>query len=75
VVFIQGDGTPTSEPHPFLAGWDIRPFTGELVRTTFSGMEPVGRYRWLAVFTEPGTQTLIDTIAQAPFLFSPAGQG
>jgi hypothetical protein len=35
----------------------------------------VGRYRWLAVFTEPGTQTLIDTIAQAPFLFSPAGQG
>jgi lactonase family protein with 7-bladed beta-propeller len=76
VVFLQADGTPTAEPRPFMANWDVSvPFTRELVSLTFNGTEPVGRYRWLAVFTEPGTTTLLGTIAQAPFIFSPAGQG
>jgi 6-phosphogluconolactonase (cycloisomerase 2 family) len=74
-VFIQNDGSDTSDPPPFIANADFKPYRGELLRLTFGDTAPVGRYRWLAYFTEPGTQTPIETIAQAPFLFSPAGQG
>jgi hypothetical protein len=37
----------------------------------FTGGEPVGDYRWLAVFTEPGTRTITEPVAQVPFAFSP----
>jgi hypothetical protein len=37
----------------------------------FAGGESVGDYRWLAVFTEPWTGTIIEPVAQVPFAFSP----
>jgi 6-phosphogluconolactonase len=71
VVFVRADGTFGAEPEPYIASWEVVPFQGELVRLTVSSTAPIGRYRWLALFTEPGTETLIGTIAQAPFLVSP----
>jgi 6-phosphogluconolactonase (cycloisomerase 2 family) len=71
VVFVRADGTFASEPQPYIANWEVVPFHGELVRSTVGHTAPVGHYRWLALFTDPGTETLIGTIAQAPFLVSP----
>jgi hypothetical protein len=71
VVFVRADGTFAAEPEPYIANWEVVPFQGELVRLTIGSTAPIGRYRWLALFTELGTETLIGTIAQAPFLVSP----
>jgi hypothetical protein len=48
---------------------------GEPFRYMLTGGEPVGAYRWLAVFTEPGTGTIIEPVARVPFAFSPKRLG
>jgi hypothetical protein len=60
--FLQADGGLTLE---------VRPLVGEPFRYMFTGGEPVGDYRWLVVFTEPGTGTITEPVAQVPFAFSP----
>ncbi|MGH8071575.1 MAG: GDSL-type esterase/lipase family protein [Candidatus Entotheonellia bacterium] len=69
--FLPADGSLTPEVRPLFASWAVAPFRGEVFRDTFSGGELPGNYVWLAVFTEPGTGTIVGTIAQAPFTFSP----
>jgi len=69
--FLQAGGGLTPEVRPLVASWTVAPFMGEPFRYAFSGGEPVGDYRWLAVFTEPGTGTIIEPVAQVPFAFSP----
>jgi hypothetical protein len=69
--FLQADGGLTPEVRPLVASWTVASFLGEPFRYMFTGGEPVGDYRWLAVFTEPGTGTIIEPVAQVPFAFSP----
>jgi hypothetical protein len=69
--FLQGDGGLAPEVRPLVGSWTVAPFMGEPFRYAFSGGEPVGDYRWLAVFAEPGTGTIIEPVAQVPFAFSP----
>jgi Lactonase, 7-bladed beta-propeller len=69
--FLQADGGLTPEVRPLVASWTVASFLGEPFRYMFTGGEPVGDYRWLAVFTEPWTGTIIEPVAQVPFAFSP----
>jgi lysophospholipase L1-like esterase len=71
VWFLHADGSFTSEVQPYVGQWPVSPFRAELFHYTFTGSEPPGHYRWLAVFTEPGTGTMVGVIAQAPWTFSP----
>jgi hypothetical protein len=71
VWFLRADGSFTSEVQPYVGQWPVIPFRAELFHYTFTGSEPPGNYRWLAVFTEPGTGTMVGVIAQAPLAFSP----
>jgi hypothetical protein len=61
----------TVDLRPVLTSWPVVPFSGEVFRYTFIGMEPAGSYAWLAAFTEPGTLNIIGSIVQAPFSFGP----
>lgn len=56
---------------PIARGISPFAFSGELLRYTFSGSEPVGDYAWLAGLTTPGTLTVIGIIAQQSFTFGP----
>jgi hypothetical protein len=69
--FLQEDGSLTPELRPLLSTWPAMPFRAELFHYTFTGVELPGSYLWLAAFTEPGTGTIVGTIAQAPFTFTP----
>jgi lysophospholipase L1-like esterase len=69
--FLQADGSLRPEVRPLVSGWTVAPFGGEIFRYTLTGEESPGSYRWLAGFTEPGTGTIVGSIAQAPFTFNP----
>jgi lysophospholipase L1-like esterase len=69
--FLHADASLTPEIQPYLRQWPVAPFRAELFRATLTGAEPPGHYRWLAVFTEPGTGSMVGAMAQAPFTFSP----
>jgi lysophospholipase L1-like esterase len=69
--FLNADGSLTPEPQPYLRQWPVVPFRAELFRYTFMGAETPGNYRWLAVFTEPGTGAMVGTIAQTLFTVMP----
>ena len=69
--FLHGDGSFTSEAQPYLSQWPVAPFRAELLRYTFTGAEPSGNYLWLTAFIEPGTGTIVGSMAQAPFTFNP----
>jgi lysophospholipase L1-like esterase len=69
--FLQADGSIAPEAWPLVSGWTVAPFRGEVFRHTLSGQELPGNYVWLAAFTEPGTGSIVGTVAQAPFLISP----
>src|SRR5262245_45854244 len=69
--FLQGDGSLTPTVQPLLHNGPVAALRRDLFRYTFGGGEPVGRYTWLAAFTEPGTTQVIGLIAQAAFMFSP----
>lgn len=71
LFFMQADGSFTPEIRPVVRNWTVAPFNAVIFRYTFNGQEPVGPYRWLAAFTEPGTFTIVGEIAQAPFTFAP----
>jgi len=71
LLFLQGDGSLTTDLRPIVSNWTVAAFSGEVFRYTFSGGEPLGSYRWLAAFTEPGTLTFVTPIVEAPFTFSP----
>jgi hypothetical protein len=43
----------------------------EPLRYPLTGAESEGPHRWLAVFTEPGTQTAVGPIAEAPCMITP----
>jgi hypothetical protein len=67
-LFVQEDGTFTVEHRPYVANWSVVPFSGELLRLTFRDTAPVGRYRWLAYCTAPGSETPLERMVQAPFI-------
>jgi lysophospholipase L1-like esterase len=69
--FLREDGSLTPEARPLVSGWNVVPFRGEVFRATLSSEELPGDYVWLAAFTEPGTETIVGTMAQAPFTFNP----
>jgi len=69
--FLQADGRLSPEVEPYLRQWPVAPFRAELFRAPLTGAEPAGPYRWLATFTEPGAQTPVGTIAEAPFMITP----
>jgi lysophospholipase L1-like esterase len=71
IWFLQADGSFTPEMQAYVGQWPVAPFRAELFHYTFTGSEPPGDYRWLAVFTEAGTGTMVGAMAQAPFTFSP----
>lgn len=61
----------TTDIRPAVTTWTVASFSGEIFRYTFTGGEPSGSYTWWAAFTEPGTLTIIGSIASAAFTFSP----
>jgi lysophospholipase L1-like esterase len=71
VWFLRADGSFTPEMQPYLRQWPVAPFRAQLFHYTFAGSELPGHYRWLAVFTEPGTGAMVGAMAQAPWTFSP----
>jgi len=70
-LFVQADGSFTTDRRPLVSNWPVRPFSGEIVRYTFRGGEPSGSYRLLGYFTEPGTSEIVGLPSQAAFTFSP----
>ncbi|HEX9636980.1 MAG TPA: hypothetical protein VGB99_05570 [Acidobacteriota bacterium] len=56
---------------PIVRGLTPILFSGELLRYNFTGFEPAGDYNWYAGLTQAGTATVIGTIDQDPFRFSP----
>jgi len=56
---------------PVLSNVAVPAFNGQIFSYTFSGIEPVGTYRWLAALMIPGTLTPIGDIIQVPFTFAP----
>jgi hypothetical protein len=71
VLFVQRDGSFTSEARPIVSNWTVEPLSREIFRYTFGGAEPAGSYKWEAYFTEPGTTSIIGLTAQAAFTFNP----
>lgn len=76
LLFLQGDGSLTTEWRPIVTNWTVTAFIGEIFRYTFSGREPPGTYSWYAAFTVPGGNPAYESdrigpIVSAPFSFSP----
>ena len=63
LLFLQPDRSLASEPRPFVAGWTVQPFAGEIFQYTLTGAEPLGAYTWLGGFTKSGTAEIIGDIA------------
>ena len=51
--------------------WPVAPFRAERPAPPSTGAEPPGAYRSLAVFTEPGTGSMVGAMAHTPLTFSP----
>lgn len=71
LLFLQADGTVSTDPRPFLAGWTVQPLEKEVARYTLTGAEPAGDYAWFGAFVLPGTTTIAGDIIQAPFTVEP----
>jgi len=69
LLFLQADGTFTSNAVPYSSNWTISPFMGQRFTYNFGGCELSGNYFWLGAFAEPGTQNWIGGIYDAPFTF------
>lgn len=68
LLFLQGDGSLTTDLRPIVSNWAVSPFIGQVFAYTFTGGEPLGNYAWLAAFTDPGTLNIIGNIAWVPFV-------
>lgn len=71
LLFLQGNGTFTTDLTPLVAGWSPTSFAGQVFGYTFGGGEPGGTYTWLTAFTQPGTLDFIGGIASVSFQFTP----
>lgn len=71
LLFLQGNGTFTTNLTPLVANWSPTAFSGALFGYTFGGGEPGGTYTWLAAFMQPGTLNPIGGILATPFQFTP----
>jgi hypothetical protein len=56
---------------PIASGLTPFPFTGDLLRYTLTGLEPVGTYTWRYALTEAGTADLLPFVAEIPFTVVP----
>jgi hypothetical protein len=56
---------------PIARGLTPFAFGGEILRYTFDGSEPPGLYTFMAGLTQPATLTVIGSIDQRPFTFTP----
>ena len=56
---------------PIARGFTPVAFSAEILSFRFTGAEPAGTYTWFAGLTQAGTATLISSIDQDPFTFSP----
>ncbi len=73
-LFLQGDGSLTTEVRPVVSHWTVGPYSGPIFTHHFDGWEPVGSYMWYAAFTNPGQSPFLGTIGpvvMAPFSFDP----
>jgi len=70
-LFMQADGSFTTDSRPIVSNWPVGPLSGEIFRYTFGGGEVSGSYGWLSYYTEPGTSNIIGIISQAAFTFIP----
>ena len=52
---------------PIARGFTPFPFTGDLLRYTFGGTEPVGGYTWRYALTAAGTADILAGISELPF--------
>jgi len=71
LLFLQGNGSFTTNLTPLVSGWTPSTFSGQLFSYTFGGGEPGGTYHWLAAFAQHGTLNFLGGIADTPFQFSP----
>ena len=69
--FLDEAGQVTPTATPYLRHWTGAALVRKAFAYTFSGGEPVGTYKWLAAFVEPGTLNWVGPIVQAPFSFMP----
>jgi hypothetical protein len=54
-----------------MTSWTESPEARQAYSHAFAGGEPVGTYKILAAFTQPGTLTFLGPIMTAPFSFAP----
>ncbi len=54
---------------PAAVAFSPAPFTGEVFRHTFTGIEPHGTYTWYAALVATGTLTPLGPVAQASVLY------
>ena len=74
LLFLQGNGSFTTNLTPFASGWTPSAIPSALIFSyTFGGSEPAGAYHWLAAFTQPGTLNFIGGIADTPFTANLSG--
>ena len=70
LLSLQLDGQVVPGIVPIARGLTPFAFSGELLRYTFTGTEPVGTYTWKAVLTQAGTGNIIGSIQELQFSFS-----
>jgi hypothetical protein len=56
---------------PLASNVVAAPATGQLLTHTLTGLEPLGRYVWLAALTAAGTGTVLGVVDQAAFTVGP----
>ncbi len=71
LLFLQDDGTFTTNWTPLATGWTPTSFVGQVFVHTFGSGDPGGAYTWYAAFASRGTLSFIGGIATAPFTFTP----
>ena len=71
LLFLQADGTVTTDARPLFPAWNVQMFQSETARYTFNGTEPPGDYVWYGAFVTPGTQTIVGEVATASFTLYP----
>jgi hypothetical protein len=67
LLSLQGDGRIVPGVLPIARGVTPARFTGEIVRYTFQGDEPVGTHAWLGAIAQAGTARLLGPVDQKDF--------
>ena len=70
-LYLRTDGSLTASPEAFATNWAVAAASGPIYVHRFTGAEPLGRYTWQGVLTEPGTGTVLCPVGVVSFWLVP----